>query len=117
MFFDAPEICRGDKMKKAARTPYDPPSADMYSVARTFLVALVGYHPRRPNSACTKTGAGGEGDWWEEDTSGTTDEHIGSICERCPAAADLLERLLRSDPTQRPTAEQALEALTDRPWE
>ena len=114
VFFDAPEICRGDKKKKAARTPYDPPSADMYSVARTFLVALVGYHPCRSNSTTNKAGGG---DWWEEDTFGTIDEHIGSIRERCPAAADLLERLLRSDPTQRPTAEQALEALTDRPWE
>ena len=114
VFFDAPEICRGNKKKKAARTPYDPPSADMYSVARTFLVALVGYHPCRSNSTTNKAGGG---DWWEEDTFGTIDEHIGSIRERCPAAADLLERLLRSDPTKRPTAEQALEALTDRPWE
>ena len=117
VFFDAPEICRGDKKKKTARTPYDPPSADMYSVARTFLVALVGYHPCRSNSTAKAGGGGGGGDWWEEDTFGTIDEHIGSIRERCPAAADLLEWLLHSDPNQRPTAEQALEALTDRPWE
>ena len=86
----------------------------MYSVARTFLVALVGYYPRSNSTA--KTG-GGEGDWWEEDAFGTIDGHIGSIRERCPAAADLLEQLLHEDPTQRPTAEQALEALASRPWE
>ena len=114
VFFDAPEICRGDKKKAAARKSFDPLPADMYSVARTFLVALVGYHPRSNSTA--KTG-GGEEDWWEEDAFGTIDGHIGSIRERCPAAADLLGQLLHEDPTQRPTAEQALEALTERPWD
>ena len=114
VFFDAPEICRGDKKKAAARKSFDPLPADMYSVARTFLVALVGYYPRSNSTA--KTG-GGEEDWWEEDTFGTIDEHMGSIRERCPAAADLLEQLLHEDPIQRPTAEQALEALTSRPWD
>jgi len=103
VFFDAPEIRRGEKIRK----PYYPPPADMYSVAKTFLVALVGY----------PDGAEAGGDWWDDDNFGIVDDHLRSIRERCPAAANLLEQLLREDPSQRPTAEQALEALTKRSWE
>ena len=102
-FFEAPEIGEGGK-------PYDPPPADVFSIAKVILVALVSYHPRGEGSA-----AGGL--WHDEATFGTDEEHIDALRRQCRPAADLLGRMLNDDPSLRPTAEEALEALTDQPWE
>ena len=102
-FFEAPEIGEGGE-------PYDPPPADVFSIGKVILVALFSCHPRGEASA-----AGGL--WHDEAIFGTDEEHIDALRRQCRPAADLQGRMLNDDPSLRPTAEKALEALTDRPWE
>ena len=102
-FFEAPEIGEGGE-------PYDPPPADVFSIGKVILVALVSYHPRGEASA-----AGGL--WHDEANFGTDEEHIDALRRQCRPAADLLGRMLNDDPSLRPTAEEAMEALTDQQWE